>query len=58
MLLLDTTGKVFRVRYGHRPTQNGQKPLGLVVADLVADVSFFIGFIVYPSTSTAIFMFL
>ena len=33
------------------------KPMGLIVADLLADVSFFIGFIVYPGASTTIFMF-
>jgi|EP00966_Prymnesium_polylepis_P311050 hypothetical protein len=33
------------------------RPTGLIVADLMSDISFFIGFLVYPGVSTTIFRF-
>eukprot|EP00966_Prymnesium_polylepis_P029488 685135-Prymnesium_polylepis.1 len=61
MLVLEAIRKVLQARNRQQPAQHGpgKQPAqhGLIVADLMADISFFIGFIIYPSTSTAIFMF-
>jgi hypothetical protein len=57
MLVLEAIRNVLKAR-NRQPAQYGAgKSVGLAVADLMGDTSFFIGFIVYPSTSTAIFMF-
>jgi hypothetical protein len=57
MAALDAASKVLQARNRQRAAQTTERPFGLVVADILADISFFVGFIVYPSTSTAIFMF-
>jgi len=54
MLVLELINKVLKAR---NRRHSAGKPAGLIVADLLADINFFIGFIVYPSVSTAIFMF-
>ena len=58
MLVLEAIRKILQARHGQQPAQDSSgKPVGLIVADLLADINFFIGFIMYPSVSTTIFMF-
>ena len=57
MLALELGRKVLLARSDGRVSSGETKPTGFIVADLMADASFFIGFIIYPSTSTLIFMF-
>eukprot|EP00966_Prymnesium_polylepis_P107959 2500189-Prymnesium_polylepis.1 len=57
MTVLDLMTMILRVRTKQQADQGAGEEIRLIVADLMADVSFFIGFLVYPSTSTAIFMF-
>eukprot|EP00966_Prymnesium_polylepis_P330596 7386223-Prymnesium_polylepis.2 len=66
MLLLQAIRKALLTRHklllGTREPAQGRlegthKPLGLIIADLMADIGFFIGFLCYPGSSTTILMF-
>ena len=57
MLVLAMGAKIVRARTKQQAAQGAGEQIGLIVADLMDDIGFFIGFLVYPSTSTAIFMF-
>ena len=60
VLMLTTIKKLlesYHRRHGQESAGGAEKPTILIVSDLLADISFFIGFIVYPSVSSAVFAF-
>ena len=57
-LVLQVIRKALHVRSRQRAvTSAAGKPVSLVVSDLLADISFFMFFVIYPGVSTSIFMF-
>ena len=50
--------RFLKVRSGQRAVQGAaDKPVSLIISDLLKDITFFMEFIIYPGVSTGIFMF-